>query len=82
MNRHRGANRAIEVKETSVNFVVPAKIVHIDQVGIYFHQILQIGANAIEDISDIFDNGSGLQFDVQFHRSHVIDFSAKYGVVR
>ena len=23
-------------------------------------------ANAIEDISDIFDNGSGLQFDIQF----------------
>ena len=60
MNRHGGSSRLTLSEILGVNFIVAAKIIHINQKGCHIHDISQLTFHTAENIAYIVDNLSGL----------------------
>ena len=65
MDCHGGSGRSTLTEVLSVNFIVPTKIIHIDQKGGHINDIGQCAIHASENILYIVDDCSGLYSNVQ-----------------
>ena len=67
MNRHGGSSRLTLSEILGVNFIVAAKIIHINQKGCHIHDIGQRTIHAFKNILYIFNDCSSLYLNIQFN---------------
>src|SRR5579862_5703257 len=72
MHGNRSPGRAVVTEVLAVNFVVSCKIIHAHQVRSHFHDVLETGLHARQNLAHVFDHGSGLHANIKMRGSKFV----------
>jgi len=81
MDSHRGPRRSIFAEEFPVNFVIPGKVIHVDEVRSDLDDVAQISPHCPENFSNVLDHRASLRPNIKMSRSKTVYFSSSDGVI-